>query len=130
MPPEVIVENATVGCNAVLGSLPLRPGDEILLLDHGYGAVRKTARHVAGHTGAVIVETGPSASLLGMGRRCVPKLETTWLPSLREGQDEWSVITGSVAEYYVRGGRIDWRGWDRPAPGRPSRGLQAHQSHY
>ncbi|MFO1057543.1 MAG: aminotransferase class V-fold PLP-dependent enzyme [Dongiaceae bacterium] len=50
------VENATVGCNAVLGSLPLRPGDEILLLDHGYGAVRKTARHVAGRTGAVIVE--------------------------------------------------------------------------
>jgi isopenicillin-N epimerase len=50
------VENATVGCNAVLGSLPLSPGDEILLLDHGYGAVRKTARHVAARTGAVIAE--------------------------------------------------------------------------
>jgi len=30
-----------------------------------------------------------------------------------EGQDDWSVVAGSVAEYYVRGGRIDWRGWDR-----------------
>jgi isopenicillin-N epimerase len=50
------VENATVGCNAVLGSLTLAPGDEILLLDHGYGAVRKAARHVATRTGAAIAE--------------------------------------------------------------------------
>jgi acyl transferase domain-containing protein/thioesterase domain-containing protein/NAD(P)-dependent dehydrogenase (short-subunit alcohol dehydrogenase family)/acyl carrier protein len=63
---------------------------------------------------AIIIEIGPSASLLGMGRRCEPKLETAWLPSLREGQEDWSVVAGSVAEYYVRGGRIDWRGWDRP----------------
>jgi isopenicillin-N epimerase len=52
----VFVDNATVGCNAVLGSLGLQPGDEILLLDHGYGAVRKAARHVAKRTGAAIAE--------------------------------------------------------------------------
>jgi acyl transferase domain-containing protein/thioesterase domain-containing protein/NADP-dependent 3-hydroxy acid dehydrogenase YdfG/acyl carrier protein len=63
---------------------------------------------------AIIIEIGPSASLLGMGRRCEPKLEAAWLPSLREGQDDWSVVAGSVSEYYVRGGRVDWRGWDRP----------------
>ncbi|MEX0612365.1 MAG: SDR family NAD(P)-dependent oxidoreductase, partial [Pirellulales bacterium] len=63
---------------------------------------------------AMIIEIGPTASLLGMGRRCAPKLEAAWLPSLREGQDDWQVIAASAGEYYVRGGQIDWRGWDRP----------------
>ena len=39
----------------------------------------------------MIIEIGPTASLLGMGRRCVPELEAAWLPSLREGQDDWQV---------------------------------------
>ena len=84
--------------------------------DHLRNAVQfaEGMNRVAESEPTVIIEIGPSASLLGMGRRCVPKLDTAWLPSLREGQDEWSVVSGSVSEYYVRGGRIDWRGWDRP----------------
>ncbi|MEX2092276.1 MAG: SDR family NAD(P)-dependent oxidoreductase, partial [Pirellulales bacterium] len=65
-----------------------------------------------------IVEIGPTASLLGMGRRCVPELETAWLPSLRQGQDDWQTLAASVGEYYVRGGPIDWRAWDEPWPRR------------
>ena len=53
-----------------------------------------------------------------MGRRCVPELETAWLPSLRQGQDDWQTLATSVAEYYVRGGAIDWRAWDDPWPRR------------
>ena len=50
------VENATSGCNAVLRSLRLAPGDEILVLAHVYGAVRNTVRFVCERSGAVMVE--------------------------------------------------------------------------
>ncbi len=52
----VLVENATAGCNAVLRSLALKPGAEILTVDHGYPAVMKLLRHVAGLSGAKLVE--------------------------------------------------------------------------
>jgi isopenicillin-N epimerase len=48
----VFVDNATSGCNAVLRSFPLRAGDAILTLSHGYGAVRNAARHLAARVGA------------------------------------------------------------------------------
>ena len=51
----VFVANATAGYNAVLRSFRFAPGDQILLLDHGYPAVRSVARFVAERTGAEIV---------------------------------------------------------------------------
>lgn len=50
----VFVDNATAGINAILESMALEPGDEILLHSQSYGAVLKTARHVASRTGAVL----------------------------------------------------------------------------
>ncbi len=50
------VENATAGANAVLRSLEFRQGDEILVTDHVYNAVRNTIRHVAAGCGATLIE--------------------------------------------------------------------------
>jgi isopenicillin-N epimerase len=50
------VRNVSEGVSAVLGSLDLRAGDELVTSTHGYGAVRKALRHHAARAGARIVE--------------------------------------------------------------------------
>jgi isopenicillin-N epimerase len=51
----VFVENATAGCNTVLASMQFSPGDEIVVTDHGYPAVRKAAEYYAARAGASVV---------------------------------------------------------------------------
>ncbi len=49
------VANATAGLNAVLGSLPFEPGDEVLTTDHEYNAALTTMEAAARRTGARVV---------------------------------------------------------------------------
>lgn len=54
------VENATSGINAVLRSLVFEPGDEVVVTDHVYNAVRNTLSYLLGMSGArlVVAEIG------------------------------------------------------------------------
>lgn len=48
----IFVENATVGMNIVADSFPLQAGDEVLLTDHEYGAVRRIWQRACEKAGA------------------------------------------------------------------------------
>jgi acyl transferase domain-containing protein/acyl carrier protein len=61
----------------------------------------------------VLLEVGPQATLLGMGKKCWPHSSGTWLPSLRKGRDDWQQLLSSLQALYVRGVEVDWSGFDR-----------------
>jgi isopenicillin-N epimerase len=50
----VFVPNVTVGINAVIGSIPLSAGDEVVITDLAYGAVRLTANVFCQRAGATL----------------------------------------------------------------------------
>ncbi|HUB95840.1 MAG TPA: aminotransferase class V-fold PLP-dependent enzyme [Stellaceae bacterium] len=61
----VFVENATSGVNAVLRSLPLKPGDEIVATSLAYPAVLNAARFTAERAGAILREVPLSLPVSG-----------------------------------------------------------------
>ena len=50
----IFVENATVGMNIVADSFPLAAGDEVLLTDHEYGAVKRIWQRACEKAGATV----------------------------------------------------------------------------
>jgi len=66
----------------------------------------------------IFLEIGPHPVLLGMGAKCLPEDECTWLPSLRRGRGEWLQMLESLGGLYMKGVEIDWAGFDRDYPRR------------
>ena len=67
------------------------------------------------------VEIGPQPTLVGMGRRCLPETAGRWLPSLRQGRDDWQQILESLAGLYTQGVDVDWPEFHRDCQRRPVR---------
>ncbi len=80
----VFVDNASTGVNAVLRSIALQPGDEIVVLDQAYGAVVKAAEYVARGAGAkVVVAATPFPVQDDPTRACVEAVERALTPRTR-----------------------------------------------
>ncbi|MEM1252988.1 MAG: SDR family NAD(P)-dependent oxidoreductase [Cyanobacteria bacterium P01_H01_bin.21] len=69
----------------------------------------------------VFLEVGPQPTLLGMGQTCLPEHlvnQCLWLPSVRSGQTDWSVMLKSLGQLYVSGVSVDWDGFEGDYPER------------
>ncbi|MCK9684313.1 aminotransferase class V-fold PLP-dependent enzyme [Scleromatobacter humisilvae] len=80
----VFVDNASTGINAVLRSIALQPGDEIVVLDQAYGAVIKAAEFVARGAGARVVIVATPFPVQGDPTdACVDAVERALTPRTR-----------------------------------------------
>ncbi len=122
MAAEVAYASPRIGLVANLTGQLVTDGD--LSADYWRRHVRAPVRFAAGmatlHAKGyrIFLELGPSPTLLGMGRRCLPEGAGAWLPSLRKGRDDWEQMLESLAGLYVRGVEVEWAGFDRDYPRR------------
>ena len=80
----VFIDNASTGINAVLRSLELEAGDEILIHDQAYGAVAKAAEFVARRAGARVVTAALPFPVDGdVTQACVDAYERAITPRTR-----------------------------------------------
>ncbi|MEO5346140.1 MAG: amino acid adenylation domain-containing protein [Magnetococcus sp. YQC-9] len=64
------------------------------------------------------IEIGAQPVLIGLGMMALRDEPVEWLASLKEGQDDWSMLLRSLATLYTRGAQIDWNGLYRHHPRR------------
>src|SRR4051794_27014335 len=104
------VPNATTGVNAVLRSLVLGPGDELLVTDHVYNACRNAAVHVATRAGARVVVakvpfpgTTPGAVIEAVTAAVTPRTRLALLDHVTSNTGLVMPIAGLVAGLGERG---------------------------
>ncbi|MEM7130012.1 MAG: amino acid adenylation domain-containing protein [Chloroflexota bacterium] len=71
---------------------------------------------VAQMGGTAFVEIGPAPILLGLGRQCLPEVETLWLPSLRPQHNDQQQLLRSLGVLYTHGAVVDWPGLYKDLP--------------
>jgi acyl transferase domain-containing protein/acyl carrier protein len=105
----------------LISNLTGQPADDRTYTDTGYWARHARApvqfeagmQALADYGCDVFLEIGPNPVLVGMGQRCLSGDFLRWLPSLRNGQDDWQTLLESLAELYVTGAPVDWTAFDR-----------------
>jgi acyl transferase domain-containing protein/acyl carrier protein len=65
-----------------------------------------------------LVEVGPHPVLLGLATRAWEGQPPLLLPSLRRGRGAWETLLDSLAQWYTRGGAMDWAALDQGQPRR------------
>jgi acyl transferase domain-containing protein/acyl carrier protein len=115
---------AEVACSApyidVISSVTgrLAEGDDLTTPGYWRRHVREPVRFADGVRAldelgcAVMLEVGPTPTLLGMAGRCLPSTSLTLLPSLRSDADDWQQVLDSLGRLWVSGVRIDWAAVD------------------
>lgn len=68
------------------------------------------------HGARTHIEIGPGATLVKLGRGCVPQddadADTLWIASLDKADGDWKTLLDAIARLHVSGVAIDWRGYD------------------
>jgi acyl transferase domain-containing protein/SAM-dependent methyltransferase/acyl carrier protein len=75
---------------------------------------RKAMETLGGLGLEIFLETGPGATLAGLGQQCLDGKDRAWLGSLRKGRAEWPVVLESLANLYARGVEVNWAAFDEP----------------
>ncbi len=60
----------------------------------------------------LFLEIGPTPTLTGMGKRCIPENKATWVSSLTQAGKDWSSILNGVWKLYLEGVKVEWDGFD------------------
>ncbi len=88
--------------------------------NHLRGAVRFSdgVEMLARADANLFIEVGPSASLVGMVKRCMPAANVHLIATMRKGNSSAQSAAIACAEFYTAGGVIDWRALAGPRPPR------------
>ena len=61
----------------------------------------------------VLVEVGPTPTLLALAMRSIDPDHVTAVPTLRRGRSDWDQLSRALGSLYVTGAPIDWQAVDR-----------------
>ena len=62
----------------------------------------------------ILLEIGPTPTLLSMTQRIPRADEKLSVPTLRQGRDDWSQILEGLGKLFVGGVPVNWKGFDQP----------------
>ncbi len=109
-----------------------RAGEEISSAEYWIQDIRQSVQFAEGMRSLqkegveIYVEVGHGSALSEKARAWSDDPEPLFLPSLQPGQGEWKTLLESLAQLYMCGIKVDWRGFDRGYARRKITGLPTY----